>query len=195
MTLTMPSLPTNPHRLPTISQLRLMRLSMASRWRRSLPVIADIAPEEADAHWRKHVLSNREIVTIEGSEYARAKDGTYQPVGASPYKGLRTIAAGEVLGLPKTHSTIESAPGMITLTLIQPPRREAATIRAEVVHSLLATSTDGEFDSVAKKLRANKAEKSLALRVTALRHVDMKIQDDREIRSRVGVTVREIRIK
>lgn len=188
MTLTMPS-------LPTISQLRLMRVAMATRWRQSLPAINDIAPEDAEAHWQKHLLSHRELVTIEGSDYARAKDGTYQPVGANPYRGLRAIAAGEVMGLAKTHSTIESTPGMITLTLIQPPRREAETIRAEVVHALIAAPTDGDFDSVAKKLRAKKSEKALATRVTALRHVDMKTEDDREIRSRVGVTVRELRSK
>lgn len=177
------------------SYLRRFREALVSRWRQTLPAIESPSAQDAEAHWQKHLLSHRELVTIEGQEFARAKDGTYQPLTADPYKGLRTIAAGEVLGLSKTHSTIESAPGMITLTLIQPPRREADTIRAEVVYALLATPTDGEFDSVAKKLRANKAEKALATRVTALRHVDMKTQDDREIRSRVGVTIREIRSK
>lgn len=180
---------------PSPSYLRLLRVAIVSRWRQSLPVLEDIAPQDAEAHWQQHLLSHREIVDLEDGQYARAKDGTYQPVGANAYRGLRAIAAGEVMGLSKTHSTIESTPGMITLTLIQPPRREAETIRAKVVHALIAAPTDGDFDATAKKLRARKSEKALATRVTALRHVDMKTQDDREIRSRVGVTVRELRSK
>lgn len=177
------------------SYLRRLHEALVMRWRQTLPVIESPTAGDAEEHRQKHLLSHREIVTIEGSDYARAKDGTYQPVGANPYRGLRAVAAGEVMGLTKTHSTIETTPGMITLTLIQPPRREADTIRAEVVHALIAAPTDGDFDSVAKKLRARKSEKSLATRVTALRHVDMKTQDDRELRSRVGVTVRELRSK
>jgi hypothetical protein len=186
MTLTMPQ-------TVSPSYLRRFRAAALSVWRQSLKPIEPPTPEDAEAHWQKHLLSHREIVAIEGSDYARAKDGTYQPITADVYRGLRAVATGEVMGLSKTHSTIESAPGMITLTLIQPPRRDAESIRAAVVQKLLACPTDGDFNSVAEKLRALKSERKLATRVRDLWGVGMKTREDREIRSRVGVTIREIR--
>lgn len=178
---------------PSLSLRRRLREAQRSLWRQSLPRIEDPTEAEADRAALIRLQASRERVVIEGEVYLRAKDGTYQPESADPYRGLRTVAAGAALGLAKTHATITQSPGMITVTLIQPPKAEEASIRAKVTSALLATSTDSDFDAVAKKVRARKAEKQLAQRVSALRHVGDRTDDEREIRHRVGVQVREIR--
>lgn len=190
--LSMNPLSSSEPRLP-VSVLRLLRRARLSAWRQSLPVIPDPAQEEADRHALSCLRAARTQVEIEGKPYLLAKDGTYQPLEADAFKGAFAVSAGAALGLTQTHAALNVSQGLVTLTLIQPPRKEEQSIRADVMHALLSTGTDADFDAVARKRRARKAEKQLAQRVTALRHVGTKTADDREVRERVGVQVREIR--
>ncbi len=179
--------------LSRVAAGRRERIAALCAWRQSLPAIPSPTEEEADLHGLRSFAECRDITIINGETFLVARDGTYQPVDTDPFRGLRAIAAGQALGLSKSHSIIEVKVGMITVTLVQPSRREAESIRAKVVEKLLATSTDGHFDSVAQKQRATKAEKQLAQRVIALRHVGDHAEDDWEVRNRVGVSVSEIR--
>ncbi|WP_395088006.1 hypothetical protein [Armatimonas sp.] len=176
-----------------VASARRERIARLSMWRQSLPTIDDAGLMDADTLRAIALTQYRHLAIIDNQTCLVARDGTYQPVDADPYRGLRAIAAEEALGLACTHSIVETNSAMIRVTLIQPSRREAQSIRASVMQKLLATSTDGDFDAVARKQRATKAEKQLAQRVAALRHVGMETQEDKEIRGRVGVTISEIR--
>lgn len=128
-----------------------------------------------------------------GEEVIVARDGTYRPVTTSAYRGLRAVAAQQALGKQwGTRAELGCVSGMVRVTLVQPPRRDAESIRAEVLRKIVAAATDGEFLSVCQKLRANRAERSLADRIRALRNVGTSA-DEWEVRSRVGVTISEIR--
>lgn len=155
-------------------------------------------PQEMRRHRTRRVIEAEESIlrTIDGVECIVARDGTYRPVTSDPYRGSRAIAASQALGRrfnTESGIGIEHQGGLIVVTLIQPPKREEPSIRAHVVKALIAATTDGEFDSATKKLRARRCERNLAERVRALRHVGDKTADEREIRHRVGVQVREIR--
>lgn len=172
---------------------RRLRIAALSRWRQSLPLLKDQTDIDKDREQALLIARHREVLEKDGELFLVAKDGTYQPVGTSPYRGLRAIAAEVALGLECTHSLVEASLAMIRVTLIQPSRRDAEDIRKTVVDKLIATRLDEEFDSLAKKLRATKAEKHLAQRVKALQGVGMETEQDREIRARVGITISEIR--
>lgn len=129
-----------------------------------------------------------------GEEVVVARDGTYRPINANPYRGSRQIAAQQALGKQYgTRTEIKCDSGMVTVTLVQPTRRDAESIRAEVLRKIVAAATDGEFMSVCQKLRATKAERSLADRIRALRNVGTKSEDEWDVRRRIGVNIREIR--
>jgi len=161
--------------------------------RQRLPVIESPTEAEAERHAAEQLLSHRTVVVKDEHTFLVAADGTYQLIDTDPYRGLRAVAAGEVLGLTRTHSLVEVKRGMIVVTLVQPSRRDRDSIRMAIVRKLLLTGTDGEFDSQAAKSRATKAEKHLAQRVQALRGVGSHSAEDWEIRRRVGVTITEIR--
>jgi len=175
--------------IPTLLTWRRQRDAI----RATLDPIPDPTPESAQHESARRILQHRELIVRDEREFLQAKDGTIYPVSADVWRGLREIAASEVLGLTRTHSLVELSRGMVTVTLVQPSRRDADTIRRSVIEALLATQTDGHFDSEAARLRATRAERNLAQRVQALRGVGVRAAEDWEIRNRVGVTVREIR--
>jgi hypothetical protein len=135
------------------------------------------------------------IKTLEsGEEVIVARDGTYRSVSSNAYRGSRQIAAQQALGHQwGTRTEIKCASGMVTVTLVQPSKRDAENIRAEVLKKIVAAATDGEFMSVCQKLRATKAERSLADRIRALRNVGTKSEDEWDVRRRIGVNIREMR--
>lgn len=181
--------------LSRVAAARRLRSALANHRRQSLPTIADPTPAEADAARAESLRSFRDTFIENGIEYLVAADGTYQATGTDPYRGLKAVAAGEVLGLTRTHSVVEVKRGMITVTLIQPPRRDAQSIRGRVVQSLVDAPTDGAYQSEAGRLHVSKAERKLADRVRALQGVGDRTGDDWDIRRRVGVTISEIRSK
>lgn len=181
--------------LSRVAAARRLRTAKASQIRQILPLIE--SPDEADAERfaREQLLSHRTLLIKDDGQYAVAADGTYQLLTTDPYRGLKAVAAGEVLGLTRTHSVVEVKRGMITVTLIQPSRRDADSLRLAVVHELIGACNDGDFHARGKRLRATRAEKALADRVRALQHVGDRTADDWDIRRRVGVTISEIRSK
>lgn len=164
-----------------------MTRAQRSAWRQSLPRLEDTPAPPASR------IVGGELRTIDDEEFIVARDGTYRPASTDAYKGALAIAARAVVGKHFSRGTIEETPGMITVTIIHPPKHEERSIRADVMRALIAASTDADFDSVAQKRRARQAEKRLADRVRALRNVGTRTADDREVRERVGVQVREIR--
>lgn len=181
--------------LSRVAAARRLRTALASQIRQSLPAIEDPDEAQAERFAREQLLSHRTLLIRDDGQYAVAADGTYQLLSTDPYRGLKAVAAGEVLGLTRTHSVVEVKRGMITVTLIQPSRRDAESLRLAVVHELIGACNDGDFHDRGKRLRATKAEKALADRVRALQHVGDRTGDDWDIRRRVGVTISEIRSK
>lgn len=175
--------------IPTLLKWRNQRDAI----RAGLEVIPDPDPQGAHHEVIRRILQHREVIVRDDREYLQAGDGTLHPVGEDVWRGLRSIAAAEVLGLNRTHSMIEVQRGMVTVTLIQPSRRDADSIRRSVLADLLAAPTAGHFDSIAQSQRATRAERHLAQRVHSLRGVGTRTSDDWDIRNRVGVTIQEIR--
>ncbi|MBB6054126.1 hypothetical protein [Armatimonas rosea] len=192
--LTRPTVAEAPKARPALTPADLSPEQRA-RWRQSLPTLeSGSSDDDKDgASELRQTVGGQLVKTEDGREIIVAKDGTFRHAGIDAYRGLRGIAAAQTLQGRKTKaSIIKDNAKMVTVTLIQPSRREAGDIRRSVVMQLIETHLDSEFQAVAHKLRATRAEKQLAERVIALRHVGMD-HDGKEIRSRVGVTISEIR--
>lgn len=123
----------------------------------------------------------------------RAADGTRRRPGSDPLNGLRQVAAAEVLGISRTHAMVKLGKGLVVVTLIQPPKRDADTVRSQVMQYILTCSLEEDFQRRCRQKRARKQEIALARRVMALWHVGDRSDEDREIRRLVGFQIVEIR--
>lgn len=132
-------------------------------------------------------------VLPDGTEIFRASDRTFDPVSADPFRGAKEVAIAAVLGLSRTHAHVEIGKGLILVTLVQPPRRDRESIRAEVIRRLLEAHDDDDYRSACARTRARRAEKNLAERVMALRLIGTHSEKDRQLRRRVGVQIQEVR--
>lgn len=129
----------------------------------------------------------------DGTQIFRARDKSFDPISADPYRGAKEVAIAAVLGLSRTHAHVEIGKGLIIVTLVQPPRRDRESIRAEVIRKLLEAHDDDDYRSACTTTRARRAEKNLAERVIALRLIGTRSEKDRQVRRRVGVQIQEVR--